>query len=160
MRVVDCFCPWWQVMKYARGKGKSGSKAFLISRSPVYPRLFYHEMPNALHTPGREVEELDLKPMLRQACIVCTHRRKKEENVCWLWWHLPFIPAWGRQSQLSVWARRQPGLRSACQAVQDTRRNLSIFFFFWWLFFSERKWDSYAILPTDPSLKASYLSTC
>lgn len=49
--------------KYTRGKGKTGSKAFLTSRSPVHPRLFYREMPNAVHTPGREVEELDLKPM-------------------------------------------------------------------------------------------------
>jgi hypothetical protein len=35
------------------------------------------------------------------------------------WWHMPIIPALGRQRQVDFWVRGQPGLQSEFQDSQD-----------------------------------------
>jgi hypothetical protein len=34
------------------------------------------------------------------------------------WWHTPLIPAFGRQRQVDLWVRGQPGLQSEFQDSQ------------------------------------------
>ena len=36
-----------------------------------------------------------------------------------VWWHMPLIPALGRQRQVNFWVQGQPGLQSEFQDSQD-----------------------------------------
>jgi hypothetical protein len=36
----------------------------------------------------------------------------------WAWWHMPLIPALGRQRQVDFWVQGQPGLQSEFQDSQ------------------------------------------
>jgi hypothetical protein len=40
------------------------------------------------------------------------------EEKCLAWWHMPLIPALGRQRQADFWVRGQPGLQSEFQDSQ------------------------------------------
>jgi hypothetical protein len=37
---------------------------------------------------------------------------------CQAWWHMPLVPALGRQRQVDFWVRGQPGLQSKFQDSQ------------------------------------------
>jgi hypothetical protein len=39
-------------------------------------------------------------------------------HICQAWWHMPLIPALGRQRQADFWVRGQPGLQSEFQDSQ------------------------------------------
>jgi hypothetical protein len=38
--------------------------------------------------------------------------------LSWVWWHMPLIPALGRQRQADFWVWGQPGLQSELQDNQ------------------------------------------
>jgi hypothetical protein len=45
-------------------------------------------------------------------------RRRGKNRIPTGWWHMPLIPALGRQRQADFWVRGQPGLQSEFQDSQ------------------------------------------
>jgi hypothetical protein len=50
----------------------------------------------------------------------------KIEEISWAWWHMPLIPALGRQSQADFWVQGQPGLQSEFQDIQGYTKKPSL----------------------------------
>jgi hypothetical protein len=50
--------------------------------------------------------------------LVALNCAPESAKMGWVWWHMPLIPALGRQRQVGFWVRGQPGLQNEFQDSQ------------------------------------------